>query len=361
MKPSDTVRSVARRPDLNRASRLASNPVAPALIVTVGAMALTVVAGCIQSSSGQTGNGGGSGAPAGSVVDQPDPSIGSLHFVVDTNNGGSSNHPHMLSLKWGRLANIYDSTGTLQQKDMVIGPDIPAVDTATFSLVINPVTDETIVTIARVYGTPEYFAAFTQLDLNVVPIVDKSLSPNELPPYSVAPRNSALIAQFDDLLDASTITAANIKLLIGNPPIVPLDVRIIPDINHGDTADFTHRDPVSGHQVPGADGIIEFHTTRVILDTTVSELEANESDPPLPQNALGLPASPTPNLPNVGIRIPTGMEFHSRAADRTIRVRRPTTSCALCDRGTTTTRTTASCSTTSRRRSSGPSPSAWAR
>ncbi len=196
-------------------------------------------------------------------------------------------------------------TGTLQQKDMVVGPDIPSVDTSTFTLAINPVTDETIVTIAQTYGTDAYLAAFAQLDANVVPIVDKSLSPNELPPFSVAPRNSALIAQFDDLLDATTITAANVKLLIGNPPVVPLDVRIIPDINHGDTADFTHRDPATGHQVPGADGIIEFHTTRVILDTTVSELEANESDPPLPQNALGLPASPTPNLPNVGIRIPT--------------------------------------------------------
>lgn len=267
-------------------------------------MTMALVAGC-DSGPGpdEGGGGGGSGNAPGSVVDHPDPDIGSLHFVVDQNSGGRASSPHLVSLKWGRLANVYDVTGTLQQRDMVVGPDIPAIDTATFDLEVNPVTDETVVTINRVYGTPEYFDAFARLDANLVPIVDRSLDIDELPPFSVAPRNSALILQFDDLLDHATIQAATVKLLTGNPPIVPLDVRVIPDINHGDTADYTR--VVGGEQVPGSDGIPEFHTTRVILDTTVSELEAAASDPPLPQNALGLPASPTPNQPNVGIRIPT--------------------------------------------------------
>ena len=305
MKPIDIARSVARRSSNLAGHRPRALPVVPALITTAGCLSLAVVSGCMQGGGAGTGSSGGSGNQAGSVVDQPDPSIGSLHFVVDANQGGTSDHPHLLSLKWGRLADIFDSTGTLQQKEMLVGPDIPAVDPATFSLTINPVTQETAVTIAHPYGTPEYAAAFTQLDANLTPIVPKSLDPNELPPFSVAPRNCAMLLQFDDLLDMSTIQAATVKLLTGNPPTVPLDVRVIPDINHGDTADFTHRDPVTGLQVPGADGIIEFHTTRVIIDTTVSELEAAESNPPLPQNALGLPPSPTPNQANVGIRIPT--------------------------------------------------------
>jgi hypothetical protein len=305
MKSIDTDRSVARRSSTPPGTRPRALPVVPARFGTAGGLLLAVVSGCMQGGGTPTGSGGSSGNEPGSVVDQPDPTIGSLHFVVDANQGGTSEHPHLLSLKWGRLADIFDSTGTLQQKDMLVGPDIPGVDPATFSLTINPVTQETIVTIAHPYGTPEYAAAFAQLDANLTFIVPKSLDPNEIPPFSVAPRNCAMVLQFDDLLDMSTIQAATVKLLTGNPPNVPLDVRVIPDINHGDTADFTHRDPVSGQQVPGADGIIEFHSTRVIIDTTVSQLEAAESNPPLPQNALGLPASPTPNQPNVGIRIPT--------------------------------------------------------
>jgi hypothetical protein len=274
-----------------------------ALSIALSSIGLAV-SGCNSGAGANTG-GQGSGNAPGSIVDQPDPTIGSLHFVVDQNSGGHATHPRLLSLKWGRLANVYDSTGTLQQRDMVVGPDIPSADPVNLTLTINPVTDETAVQIGFVYGTPGYFTAFAELDRNLTPIVDKSLDPNELPPYSVAPRNSALILQFDDLLDATTIKNETVKLLTGNPPIAPLDLRCIPDINHGDVADFTHLDPGSGQQVPGADGVLEFHTTRVILDTTVSEIEAAESNPPLPENALGLPASPTANLPNVGIRIPT--------------------------------------------------------
>ena len=291
-----------------RGRRLSNHGISTTAYAAGLALCAIAIVGCNNGAGpGNGGGGSGSGNTVGSVVDQPDPGIGSQHFVVDANAGGFSSHPRLLSVKWGRLASIYDSSGSPipQQRDFVVGSDIPAVDPGMFSLTVNPVTDETIVTVNAIYGTPEYAAAFQQLDANLVPIIDKGFSQNELPPYSVAPRNSALVLTFDDLLDASTITAATVKVLIGNPPVVPMDLRIIQDINHGDTADFTHPDPITGDPIAGADGVIEFHSTRVILDTTVSEIEANQSDPPLPQNALGFPASPTPDLPNVGLRIPT--------------------------------------------------------
>ena len=235
----------------------------------------------------------GSGNAVGSTVDHPDTSLGSLHFVVDASDGGFSTSPRVKGVKWGRLANIYDSTGTLQQKDMVIGEDIPNADPANFQLDINPVTDETAVTIGHAYGSLAYSLAFKKLDQNLIPILDKSLDPNELPPFSLAPRNSAIVVLFDDLLDHATIKAATVKILTGNPPIVPFDARIIPDVNYGDLADF------DGNGQP------EFHSTRVIVDTTVSELESAASNPPIPVNALGLPASSTNSLPNVALRIPT--------------------------------------------------------
>jgi hypothetical protein len=190
---------------------------------------------------------------------------------------------------------------------MVIGRDIPSVDPVNLEFTVNPVTGENAVTIKNfAYGTLEYAAVFQLLDANLTPIQDKSLAPNELPPFSLAPRNSALVVRFDDLIDMSTIDPANLKLLTGNPPLVPFDARIIPDVNHGDTADFTHPDSVTGERLPGGDGIAEFHPTRIIFDTTVSELESAASNPPLPVNALGLPESPTASLPNIGlgVRVP---------------------------------------------------------
>jgi hypothetical protein len=272
------------------------------------------VAGCNGSGGQSIGQSGGSGQPPGTLVDKPhDPTLPpeaeSKHFVVEQSQAGQGGSLHVLSMRWGRLVQVVDDTGELEQSDMVVGPDIPAVDPSTFSMDTNPVTDQTTVTIHHTYGTPEYTAAFAQLDLNLVPVVPKSLAASELPPYSMVPRNCALVVQFDDLLDTSTIQATTVKLLTGNPPIVPADARIIPDQNHGDTADTTHYVSNDGGQtwteVRGGDGIPEFHATRVILDTTVSELEAARTNPPLPLNGLGLPASPTPNLPNVAMRVPT--------------------------------------------------------
>lgn len=278
----------------------------PARLALASVLVLGALAGC---NAGATDIGGStSGNPEGAVIDHTDPDFGSLHFVVDHNGGGSASHPRVIGLAWGRLANIYDSTGTRQQVDMVIGRDIPQIDPANFGFEVNAVTGENAVTIKNyAYGDPQYLALFQMLDANLTPIQDKSLEANELPPYSLAPRNSALVVRFDDLLDLDTITPANIKLLTGNPPLAPFDLRVIPDVNHGDTADFTHPDPVTGDPIDGGDGIPEFHTTRVIFDTTVSELESGASNPPLPVNALGLPESPTANLPNVAIRLPTAL------------------------------------------------------
>ncbi|MFN0008560.1 MAG: Ig-like domain-containing protein [Planctomycetota bacterium] len=274
--------------------------------VLASLLVLVALPGCNSGANPETGS--SSGNPVGSLLDHTDPDLGSLRFVVDRNSGGAAGHPRVIGISWGRLANIYDSTGTRQQVDMVIGRDIPQVDPANFEFEVNAVTGENSVTIKNfAYGTPEYANLFRMLDANLTPIQDKSLEPNELPPYSLAPRNSAIVVRFDDLLDESTIAAANIKVLTGNPPVTPFDLRVIPDVNHGDTADFTHPNPSGGDPLPGGDGIPEFHTTRIIIDTTVSELESGASNPPLPVNALGLPESPTPNLPNVAIRLPTAL------------------------------------------------------
>ena len=74
--------------------------------------------------------------------------------------------------------------------------------------------------------------------------------------------------------------------------MTPFDYRAIPDVNHGDLYDAD------------GDDILEFHTTRAILDMTISAIESGQTNPPLPINNLGLPASINTSQANVGIRIP---------------------------------------------------------
>ena len=258
--------------------------VASASLVLVGLFA----AGC------------GSGNPApvtsgfqqGTIVAQPDPTIGSRTFVVDPNSGGQLGSLRITQLYWGRLVNVRDVNGDLQNTDMVIGDDIHT-DGLDYELIVNPITEETTVKILHAAGTPAYVQAFQRLDQFLTTVLDKSLDPSELPPFSLVPRNSALMIKFNDLLDSSTIQQPNLRMVVGYPPTSPFDYRVIPDRNHGDLFDAD------------GDGVLEFHTTRVILDTTVSSVEALTTNPPLPINNLGLPASVNQSQANTGIRIPT--------------------------------------------------------
>ena len=241
---------------------------------------------------------------AGAVITHPEPDLGSRTLVVDANLGGRANPLRIQTLAWGRIAKIRDSLGALQQTDMVIGEDIRT-DNVDYLLDVNPITEETTVTIlhpftesAIVNGleTSPYQRAFRRLDLNLTPIQDKSLDLSELPPYTLVPRNAAIVLRFNDLLDASTISGTTIKLQTGTPPTAPFEARILPDLNHGAALD---RD---------GNGTPEFYTTRVIIDTTISTFEAHNSGSVLAVNSLGLPASTAVNAANVGIRIPTHVD-----------------------------------------------------
>ncbi|MBI5361550.1 MAG: hypothetical protein HZA53_00120 [Planctomycetes bacterium] len=255
------------------------------------------------------GGGGGAGAIAGSgtpgaVVAHPQPELGSRTLVIDANRSGQANPLRLQTLAWGRIAKVRDALGVLQQTDMVIGEDIRS-DQTDFRLEVNPITEETTVTILHAYSdsaivggieTSPYQRAFRRLDQNLTPIQDKSLETTELPPYTLVPRNAAIVLRFNDLIDVTRLTATKIKLSTGAPPTAPFEARILPDLNHGAILDRDH------------DGHGEFYTTRVIIDTTVSPLEAALSSSSLAVNALGLPASTTSNQANIGIRIPTHID-----------------------------------------------------
>ena len=236
-------------------------------------------------------------------------------FVVDANSSGQANRISLISSYWGRLVDVYSldtnpadpqhlnpqqfpRPETLRFSSFVIGDNI-ASDLTNFRLDRNPITEIETVTILHDPNDADpalraaYVSAFSQLDRNVQPLKLNGLNVLPTATLTACPRNSALVLVFDDLLSASSITAKNIAVFTGYPPVLPYEPRVIPDSTHGDLFDSN------------GDGTPEFHTTRVVIDLTVSQVESQQSSPPLPVNSLGLPEAQVSNQPNVLVRIPT--------------------------------------------------------
>lgn len=257
-------------------------------------LSLAVLPSC--GGGGGGGGGGGSGVQPG--VTLPNPNTGLL-YVVEQNQGGQANSMTMTGLWWGRLVDIYDQDPITAERtqlfeNFVIGQTVES-NGVDYLLERNPVTERESLTILHKYGTAAFENAFFGLESSLQPFLDKSLDPSELPPFTAVPRNAAIVARFNDLLAdggdrtspnyPGTVTDQNVQVRVGTPPVAPFSYRLIPDPNHGDTVN----------------GV--FHSTRVILDMTVSALEAKASG--LQVNSLGLPASQSQNQANLVLRFPT--------------------------------------------------------
>jgi len=292
------------------------------------------------------GCGGGKSAPldsanAGQVVGHPDPGMASDVFIGEANFSGLASQVKLRGVFWGRLVSVADSSGEVRLRDFLISSGIRNETSFTTSTGVqlfycldrNAVTDATTVYIltecpdegdgetvadvaddAALVGSTEFDEALRNLEAGLTPIFDKSLEADEIGPFSMVPRNSAIALCFDDLLevrfddgewkdrsqslvvngDTGQISKDLIKLQTGYPPVEPFETRIIADPNHGNLADFDN------------DGEEEFHTTRLIISATVSQIEATVSNPPLAINAVGLPASTVVDSANLALRIPTG-------------------------------------------------------
>ena len=240
---------------------------------------------------------------AGTTLDHPGASSGtSKRFVVDLNRLGRAAEVKVARMVWGRLVDIYDQDENgvrrLQHKEFVIGSDIVA-DGNDYEFSSNVATAIDELTILHPYGgddgigSPDdrYTVAFARLEQGLLPIQDEGI--DGVGVFTLLPRNAALVIQFDDLIDPDTVNARTIRVFAGYPPVVPYTARIFPDQNHGD---LTSRAGDSG---------ATFYPSRVIVDPTISEVESFNSNPPLAVNGVGLPASTSPNLANLAIRIPT--------------------------------------------------------
>ncbi len=255
-------------------SRKMSNSSTSSLVLCV----LTAfVAACGPSSSRN------SSTEATGVVDGKQKTV-----IVDPNQGGTASTLRIEEVFAGRLVDIYDTSDPAPQfEDFLIGEQVVG-DGVNFVLATDPITQRAEVTIlADATTEPDKFDDIfrTHLADSASSLVATSTSPAEVPPFPLVPRNAAVAVRFSDLLDHSTINASTVRLSVGNPPLGPFNARVIPDPNHGA---FTS-------------GV--FHTSRVILDTTVSEFESSGGT--LPLNGSGLPPSLDATAVNAAVRVPS--------------------------------------------------------
>lgn len=235
---------------------------------------------------------GGGGAPApdaiptGSIALHPDSNPQApTYFIGEDPSDGAASSLQLLDTYWGRLVEVYDLNGTTPVFSNFVVDDQITGDGLNYQLERDPLTDVERLRILFPQDTPQFYNAVLGLEANLQVLLKKSDAPTELPPFTAVARNAALVFKFNDLLDPATITPETLRILTGYAPSVPYEARIFADPSHGN---------LSGGS---------FYSTRVIVDLTVSELEASGTS--LTLNALGLPNALSVTQPNVLVRIPT--------------------------------------------------------
>lgn len=265
-----------------------------------GALGLALLAAC----GGASGGAELAAIPAGAGRVKP----GGGRYFADEHASGRASRLRLLEITWGRLVDVYglDASGAVARepefRDFVIDEHLRSL-AGDYRLETNPVTQETRLVVQRpVDGTdtgPDSFEALVQRAARQQsPILPKDDGPGASPPFSFVARNATLALRFDDLLADSAEDARELARMVrvwtGYPPKTPLEPRIVFDPNHGGVAGG------------------RFHSTRVLVDLTVSVADVSDSTIPLVINPLGLPASDRASFaPNVSLRLPTAVDAGS--------------------------------------------------
>ena len=250
--------------------------------------------------------GGGAGSPSrpqaveGRIAEKPD---GSGAYVVDPIRSEPGGTFLLREILWGRLVDVHDVDAAGRPKptpmfrDWVIGENVQS-DGVRFLLEENPFTRRTRLVVLRGRDEPangggETFESLLAAASSGLPPIEPKHDDGTSPaPFSYAARNACLMLRFDDVLDDSPamerILGDLVQVVTGYAPERPFTARLRFDPNHG--------------AVVGG----EFHSTRVLIDTTVSASEVSAASVALPINGSGLPRSDVASAaPNVSIRIPS--------------------------------------------------------
>jgi hypothetical protein len=260
-------------------------------------LALLTLAG-VAACGGGGGGASGRTLPPGTMVQREDGTA----FLVDPHVSGLSNRLVLEEITWGRLVDVHDvgpegrPSAVPLFRDLVIH-DTLLTDNVDYVVETNPVTYDARLIILRERGAPDagtgtFESLLRDATRNLPPVIAKSDDGTSPEPFSVVARNGALQLRFSDLLaddaEAEKRLGEMVRLQQGYPPITPYEGRMRFSPNHGDLVGD------------------EFHSTRVVIDMTISETEAARSASTLDVNVVGLPRSRTDiGGPNLSIRVPT--------------------------------------------------------
>ncbi len=250
--------------------------------------------------------GSGGGGDSSGVFGEAELKENGDTFFVDPHRGGEATRLHLSEMFWGRLVDVHDvdedGVARVQPlfRDFAINENVQS-DGTNYSLETNPITQETRLVILRQRdaadtGNGTFIDLLKQAGQGLPPITPKHDDGSSSEPFSFVARNSAIVLRFDDTLDddgqARLDLIDTVRVYTGYPPLTPFSARVIFDPNHGAL--------VGGR----------FHSTRVLIDLTISQAESIDLAQPLPLNSIGLPASLTTSTePNVSVRIPTLLDF----------------------------------------------------
>ncbi len=257
-------------------------------------VAASLAISCSESDLSSTPAGGTLASSASTTMASSAAGPGSqawLSFLADPNQRGAASSLHLADMRWGRLVQVFDlNPSTLERQlvhaDFLVGAGI-ASDGVDYELSEN-LAGQSVLTILHRRNSPGFRSALRVAE-DAAGVVNDVL----INPWSVVPRNAAISLRFDDLLDHATVDETTVRLMTGLAADTPYQARIFADANHGSVAD------------PDGDGVYDFYSTRVIVDLTVSRLEAQTSRQLLSINNVGLPAASLIHEFNAELRIPT--------------------------------------------------------
>lgn len=253
------------------------------------------LAGC----GGSTLGGGQSG-----IVGQENPNPDGGLFIVDPNQSGSAARLHLDEVLWGRLVDVHeidalgDTVPEPVYRDFLIEPSLRS-DGIDYRIEFDRVAGrERLVVLAQKNGVADSttFDTLLRNAFDALPVVTpKNDDGTSAPPFSSVPRNACLSLRFDDCLDDSAAVRAVlpdlVRVVTGYTPSTPYSARVVFDPNFGAVVRRT------------------FRPTRVLVDFTVSEAEANAYPTAIDINQAGVPASRTSNPdPNLTVRIPSRID-----------------------------------------------------
>ena len=215
--------------------------------------------------------------------------FGKLSNNADSSSSGSTFGNSTLMLedsKWGRLVDVFDSEGELYELDVVVREDVIS-DGVDYSFSLNPLSQKEVLTILHPNNQPGSTAFIDALEnaRNGLATL-RELGMDSAGPFVKVPRNAAVRLEFSEHVAPETVNKQTVRLLVGSEEegFTNIEVKHVIKDEYDEGLN-----PV---------GVI-------ILDPTISLLDAENSTSGLTVNGVGLPKSLDSVSPNVKVYIPS--------------------------------------------------------